>query len=616
MGIMDESFLDMGIMDESFSDMGIMDESFFYMGIMDESLRILEFVSIRLQAEIAEQKLEVLKRRGQLHVQVQGGPGGDSGAEAGGAQEARGAAGRSASAEIAEQKLEVLNWRGQLLAVQPESHLVLAWFPHSRPRTPLPPILTKARIEEQKLEFLPSPPSSLSLFKSEPGLSVQIRAEKPLTDAQTTASRVPATTADSGEGGMEMCGTIGSAGRVHEGGELVRVFELGSPLASSAGSHAAAVTPAGVASEGGYNVTTAEEEEQLAAPGSKRWVLKRLGHIDADGVVQLKGHSPLLPPSLPKPLFLCSNLPSHLSSLALALQIRAEKLFTSAQAFAPHRIRWGALTLQIRAPKLFRGAETPWPHRCIRGGAAEGWAACVVMTGKELVVVGFMAGSELVVVGFMAGSELVVLGFMADSELVVVGFMAGSELVVVGFMAGSKLAVVGFMAGSELVVVGFMAGSELVVVGFMAGSKLVVVRFMAGSELVVVGFMAGNELVMVGFMIEGALSHLPSAPLFPHSPPFSPPFPPPLLQLSLFKSELRNRSRVLKRLGHIDSDGLVQLKGRVACVVTTGDEPLVTELMLEGAFNSIDPHQLVAVASCFLPSEKSNEEQVRKGGNF
>ncbi|CAI5946230.1 unnamed protein product [Closterium sp. NIES-65] len=220
-----------------------------------------------------------------------------------------------------------------------------------------------------------------------------------------------------------------------------------------------------------------------------------------------------------------------------------------------------------------------------------------------------MAGSELVVVGFMASSELVVLGFMAGSKLVVVGFMAGNELVVVGFMAGSELAVVGFMAGSELVVVGFMAGSELVVVGFMAGSKLMMVRFMAGSELVVVGFMAGSELVVAGFMIEGALSHLPSAPLFPHSPPFSPPFPPPLLQLSLFKSEPRNCSRALKRLGHIDLDGVVQLKGRVACVVTAGDEPLVTELMLEGAFNSIDPHQLVAVASCFLPSEKSNEEQ-------
>ncbi|CAI5464142.1 unnamed protein product [Closterium sp. Yama58-4] len=56
-------------------------------------------------------------------------------------------------------------------------------------------------------------------------------------------------------------------------------------------------------------------------------------------------------------------------------------------------------------------------------------------------------------------------------------------------------------------------------------------------------------------------------------------------------------------------DGVVQLKGRAVCVVTTGDELLVTELMLEGAFNSMDPHQLVAVASCFLPSEKSNEEQ-------
>ena len=34
------------------------------------------------------------------------------------------------------------------------------------------------------------------------------------------------------------------------------------------------------------------------------------------------------------------------------------------------------------------------------------------------------------------------------------------------------------------------------------------------------------------------------------------------LQLQKFREELKNRSRVLKRLGHIDADGVVQLKGR------------------------------------------------------
>lgn len=36
-------------------------------------------------------------------------------------------------------------------------------------------------------------------------------------------------------------------------------------------------------------------------------------------------------------------------------------------------------------------------------------------------------------------------------------------------------------------------------------------------------------------------------------------------------------------LGHIDADGVVQLKGRAACLIDTGDELLVTELMFNGA---------------------------------
>lgn len=54
------------------------------------------------------------------------------------------------------------------------------------------------------------------------------------------------------------------------------------------------------------------------------------------------------------------------------------------------------------------------------------------------------------------------------------------------------------------------------------------------------------------------------------------------LQLQKFRDELRNRSRVLKKLGHIDADGVVQLKGRAACLIDTGDELLVTELMFNG----------------------------------
>lgn len=79
-------------------------------------------------------------------------------------------------------------------------------------------------------------------------------------------------------------------------------------------------------------------------------------------------------------------------------------------------------------------------------------------------------------------------------------------------------------------------------------------------------------------------------------------------QLQKFRDELKNRSRVLKKLGHIDADGVVQLKGRAACLIDTGDELLVTELMFNGTFNDLDHHQIAALASCFIPVDKSSEQ--------
>lgn len=79
-------------------------------------------------------------------------------------------------------------------------------------------------------------------------------------------------------------------------------------------------------------------------------------------------------------------------------------------------------------------------------------------------------------------------------------------------------------------------------------------------------------------------------------------------QLQKFRNELKNRSRVLKKLGHIDADGVVQLKGRAACLIDTGDELLVTELMFNGTFNDLDHHQIAALASCFIPGDRSNEQ--------
>ena len=65
------------------------------------------------------------------------------------------------------------------------------------------------------------------------------------------------------------------------------------------------------------------------------------------------------------------------------------------------------------------------------------------------------------------------------------------------------------------------------------------------------------------------------------------------------------RTAVLRRLGHVTEAGLVTLKGRAACEIDTADELLTSELLLNGVFNALDVHQLVALVSCLVPVEKS-----------
>lgn len=68
--------------------------------------------------------------------------------------------------------------------------------------------------------------------------------------------------------------------------------------------------------------------------------------------------------------------------------------------------------------------------------------------------------------------------------------------------------------------------------------------------------------------------------------------------------ELKNRKRALRRLGFATSEDVVEMKGRVACEISTGDELLLTELIFNGAFTDLDPEQCAALLSCFVFSEK------------
>lgn len=68
--------------------------------------------------------------------------------------------------------------------------------------------------------------------------------------------------------------------------------------------------------------------------------------------------------------------------------------------------------------------------------------------------------------------------------------------------------------------------------------------------------------------------------------------------------ELKARKRVLRRLGFVSQDDVVELKGRVACEISSGDELLISELVFGGVFNSLTPEQCAALLSCFVFTEK------------
>lgn len=68
--------------------------------------------------------------------------------------------------------------------------------------------------------------------------------------------------------------------------------------------------------------------------------------------------------------------------------------------------------------------------------------------------------------------------------------------------------------------------------------------------------------------------------------------------------ELKSRKRVLRKLGFSTPGDVVELKGRVACEISSGDELLLTELIFNGTFNNLNSEQIAALLSCFVFDER------------
>jgi ATP-dependent RNA helicase DOB1 len=70
-----------------------------------------------------------------------------------------------------------------------------------------------------------------------------------------------------------------------------------------------------------------------------------------------------------------------------------------------------------------------------------------------------------------------------------------------------------------------------------------------------------------------------------------------------FAVTVRKMHRVLVRLGHVDDERVVQLKGRAAAEIDASDEILVAELMFSGFFNDLSPAAIAALCSCLIAAD-------------
>ncbi len=85
--------------------------------------------------------------------------------------------------------------------------------------------------------------------------------------------------------------------------------------------------------------------------------------------------------------------------------------------------------------------------------------------------------------------------------------------------------------------------------------------------------------------------------------------------LSMFP-EYQSRLETLKHLGFVDNQGLVTLKGRVACEIQNSDEILLTELLLSHFFRNLDPEDAIALLSAFVFQERREDEIEQVPGHL
>ncbi|XP_059626534.1 DExH-box ATP-dependent RNA helicase DExH11 isoform X2 [Cornus florida] len=68
------------------------------------------------------------------------------------------------------------------------------------------------------------------------------------------------------------------------------------------------------------------------------------------------------------------------------------------------------------------------------------------------------------------------------------------------------------------------------------------------------------------------------------------------------------RINVLKEIGCVDADLVVQVKGRVACEMNSGEELICTECLFENQLDELEPEEAVAIMSALVFQQKNTSE--------
>lgn len=72
--------------------------------------------------------------------------------------------------------------------------------------------------------------------------------------------------------------------------------------------------------------------------------------------------------------------------------------------------------------------------------------------------------------------------------------------------------------------------------------------------------------------------------------------------------DFQGRIDVLKEVGCIDADLVVQIKGRVACEMNSGEELICTEFLFDNQLDDLEPEEAVAIMSAFVFQQKNTSE--------